>query len=154
MTAPYVAMIVPLGAAPGMPDNTLPGGPNYPSQGLPGGPRPSHPIALPPLPPGFRPDNSLPGGGTIGGTPENPIYNPPAPDQGLPGAGISLPVRPDQGLPPGVGIYPPVPPGSVAPGTKVLVTVSVPGVGTRWAVVDLSLSATPPIAGTPTPKAG
>ena len=57
---PFLAMIVPMGAAPGSPDNSLPGGPTYPS----GGP-------VPPslgTPPGIWP----------GGTPEHPIVLPPA----------------------------------------------------------------------------
>jgi hypothetical protein len=58
--------------------------PGY-GQGHPGG-RPTHPIALPPLPPGQKPDNTLPSGPVypthgpifINGTPEHPIALPPA----------------------------------------------------------------------------
>src|SRR6187200_2463058 len=58
--------------------------PSY-GQGHPGINRPSHPIALPPLPPGQKPDNTLPTGPVypthgpifINGTPEHPIALPP-----------------------------------------------------------------------------
>ncbi len=107
---PYVSGYLEIMAAPGYPDNTLPG--------IPG--RPTHPIYLPPYPsqgPGFPthpiapggpplyPSNALPG---IPGYPSHPIYLPPYPSQG-PG----LPPYPSQGLPPypSPPIFIPVPPG-------------------------------------------
>jgi hypothetical protein len=81
------------------------GGPR-PDQGLPG-PQPPFPGS------GNRPDNTLPG---QPGYPSHPIYNPPYPDQGLPGQ----PPYPDQGLPghqpgPDHGL-PPFPSHPIAPG--------------------------------------
>ena len=115
MARAQIALIIPLGDAPGYipglhPDQGLPGSPAYPDQGLPGQPpgywggvappQPEHPIAPGGQPPGYwggvappYPDQGLPGG--QGGAPTHPIYLPGAPDQGLPPTG-GEPIPPDQ----------------------------------------------------------
>lgn len=144
---PYIAMIVPMGTAPGQPDQGLPGGPNYPSQGLPGFPgHPGHPLPpghghpdqglpsqLPELPPSTWPPQQ-PGGGGGGNRPSNPIELPPQIG--------NLPVYPESPghplpIPPGV-VWPPLPPSA---GTgKAIVLVAISGVGYRWTVIDLGAS--------------
>jgi hypothetical protein len=107
--AGYLAYIMPLEGSPGRPDNTLPGigGPVDPGYGV-GIERPSHPIALPP--------------GSISGTPEHPIYTPPA-APGVPSHPIVLPPNSVGGTPEHPIYYPPTvwPPGGhtshpIAPG--------------------------------------
>jgi hypothetical protein len=94
-----------LPGTPGSPDNSLPGVPAYPDNSLPGGGRPSHPIALPPLP-GIWPKP---------GVPTLPIVIPPEvaiPPFPSPPIYIEVPPEtPDNSLPVPPGeIYPPLPP--------------------------------------------
>jgi hypothetical protein len=135
-----------------------PGDPDYPSNALPetpayptGGPvppeRPEHTPRPPrPWPPIFPPRPTDPDWG-VGGRKWwlLPI---------LIGPGVPLPPV-DGGSPPPVDpppgtIWPPLPPG--VEGTTAALLVYIEGVGTRYVVVDLSNSATPPIAPTPEPK--
>jgi len=172
---PQIVLLIPLGDSPGHPDQGLPpipGMPVRPDQGLPGQPPrpsqgpgfPTHPIHLPPLPPG----STLPPG--LGGTPEHPIYHPPVAGQGpgfptnpiAPGGqppgtwGGVAPPYPDQGLPgggsPGSPTHPIIlpgspehpiasPPGQVWPPiaelhTKTVTLAWLPGYGYRWITVE------------------
>ncbi len=146
-----LALITPLSMSGERPDNSLPGSPAYPS----------HPIELPPLPPGIHPSHPivLP---PSGAAPSHPIFvpiepthpidpggEPPAPDQGLPGS----PAAPDQGLPGSGGggtpshpialppgtIWPPLNPGDGVYGKGLLLIIVVGADGVRkfkWVVVD------------------
>jgi hypothetical protein len=109
-----LALITPLTGSGDRPDNSLPGGPPM---------RPSHPITLPPVPPGFPPipDHTLPGGAH----PSNPIFLPfpGRPDNSLPGSGG----RPDNSLP-GSGGRPDRPDNSL-PGSGGSIDNSLPGSG-------------------------
>ena len=104
----------------GRPPSVWPPAPTDPDWGIDAPTTPSHPIWLP-----AGPDNSLP--------------LPPAhPDHGLPGHGG----HPDQGLPqpptnppPGT-VWPPLPDG--VPSGKAAILVFIPGVGSRYVVVDIS----------------
>ena len=110
------------------PDNSLPWGPG----------RPSHPIALPPLP-GIWPK---PGEPSIPPGPLPPVeVAPPIYIEGSPTNPIALPP----------GIYPPLPPEAGLPSGKIAILILVVGVGYRWLVYDRA-QVSPPIAGTPTPK--
>jgi len=129
---PQLCLIVPLGemggGTPEHPIAPVPPGiwplPGYPSHPIapggtppgiwPGPGQPSHPIELPPgsvggtpehpiyYPPPYplRPSHPivLPPG-SISGTPEHPIYNPPHPDHSLPGAGSPPGIWPGPGYP-------------------------------------------------------
>lgn len=114
-----------------------PEGPVDPDYGV-GGGRPSHPIALPPLP-GIWPKP---------GEPSHPIYIPPD-VPGVPSHPIYIEGSPEHpiALPPGqppVTIWPPLPPDLGFGNTgKVAVFVWIPGVGSRWAVVDTTVKPTP-----------
>lgn len=147
-----LALITPLSYSGDRPDNSLPGG----------GGHPSHPIVLPPVPPGFPPipDNTLPG---YGGRPSNPIFLPfpGRPDNSLPGSG-GRPDRPDNSLPgsggsidntlPGSGgsidntlpmppgtIWPPLNPGDGVQGKGLLLILVLGADGVekfKWLVID------------------
>jgi hypothetical protein len=80
--------------------------------------RPTHPIQLPPTPPGLRPDNSLPSAPV---RPSQPIFIPETPDNALP-------------VPPGT-IWPPIPPSTGASG-RVWILIYVVGVGHRWLLIN------------------
>lgn len=121
---PQEYYIIPAGST-GSPDNSLPGSGGYPDNSLPGGTggRPSHPIVLPPLPPGTKPPvgtwpPQLPPGQV---TP--PIFIPEGPDNSLP---------PE--LPPG-SVWPPLNPGDGI-GGKVLALVLLVGIGYKWVVLQ------------------
>jgi hypothetical protein len=86
----------------GRPDNSLPGD------------QPGIDNSLPPLPPDFKPDNSLPAPPT---RPSQPIFFPVSPENPI-------------ALPPGE-IWPPLPPSSGISG-KTLILIYVVGVGKRW----------------------
>jgi hypothetical protein len=141
-------LFLPISPTGDRPDNTLPGG-------GPGG-HPSHPITLPPVPPGFPPipDNTLPSGGA---RPSNPIFLPAEPDNTLPGKppGTSggSPDRPDNTLPmpPGT-IWPPLNPGDGVQGKGLLLILVIGADGVekfKWLVVDAPIISGPPVA---TPK--
>jgi len=164
---PMICIVIPLGAAPGYPDQGLPqppgtgiwpspghpahpiapgGQPGHPDQGLPpGAGHPSHPIALPPMP--VHPEHPIAG---VGGTPEHPIYTPPAP--GVPSHPIYIPGTPTHpiALPPGT-VWPPLPPNAGEGPGVVVVLAWVPSVGYRWVVVDTSQQ---PDQGLPQPPPG
>lgn len=144
---PIFALVIPLGDSSGLvpshpiagaPPGVWPSPPVYPGHGLPPQPghpdqglppqagHPSHPIELPPRPPG---------------TPAHPVYNPGAPTQpihipGTPTTPIFIPPTPTHpiALPPG-HVYPPLPPSVTG---KALCLVMVVGVGYRWVVLDAS----------------
>jgi hypothetical protein len=134
---PTLAMIVPLG-----------GGSNLPpfGGGMPAPPQaPSHPIQLPPLPPGVE-------------APSHPIALPP--DGSAPSHPITIPGTPEHPIaaPPGT-IWPPLDPSNGVAG-KALVLIFVYGAGqhaTRWLVVDVPTSPeqpwVPPAGGTKPPAA-
>jgi hypothetical protein len=139
---PQFALIVPLGGgdgSPGYPSNALPGAPGHPSQGLPWGP--GHPSQGLPGAPG-HPSQGLPPGSA--GAPSHPIVLPPG--ESYP-PNVSHPIVPPD-APPG-SIWPPLPPNSVwpplTPGepTRALVIVYISGVGSRFAVVELTPDAEP-----------
>jgi hypothetical protein len=151
----FYARIVPVHEG-GHPDQGLPepptypdiGGPGdqpYPDQGLPVPPpgvwppvTPSHPIQ--PAPPGVPPGAIWPPVGYPShGLPGSPGH----PSTGLPPA----PGRPATGLPPD-----PAHPDQGLPAKTFWVVAGIPGVGWRYIAVDPSLSVTPPVAPTPTPK--
>lgn len=118
--------------SPGAPDQGLPGSPEYPDQGLPGYPgRPSHPIALPPLPGVWPPAGkpSLPI--VIPGEPSQPIYI-----EGSPEHPIALPPA---------TIWPPLPPATL-PSDKHALLIWVVGVGYRWLIYDPQTATPPPVA--------
>lgn len=88
------------------------------------------PLVKPPLPPGV-------------GEPGHPLPDPePEPEPGKPGLPIFLPDEPGHPLPlpPGT-VWPPVNPGEGLQG-KILLLCWIPGVGSRWVVVEL-----PPLPG-------
>ncbi len=153
-----LALITPLSLSGDRPDNSLPGGPpTYPS----------HPIELPPLPPGFHPSHPivLP----PSGHPSHPIFIPIGPDQGLPGVPPSpdqglpgIPPSPDQGLPGSGGspshpialppgtVWPPLNPGDGVAGKGLLLVIVLGADGVqkfKWLVVDSpGIWPTPPVA--------
>jgi len=112
----------------------------------------------------------IPPSGISPGLPSQPIYIPPAPDQGLPGQ----PPRPDQGLPPFPGrpdqglpgqppypstgpgfpthpiVLPPIPP--VLPEDKALVFVKTSGVEGVWFILDKDENLKPPTHPQPKPS--
>jgi hypothetical protein len=115
----------------GHPDQGLPGS-EYPDQGLPGGggrpTRPSHPVALPPLPPGVAPPIALP----------PTLWPPTPPGEGGPTNPIVIPGTPEHpiALPPGM-VWPPLDPSDGVQG-KALLLAWVVGTGKyRWVVVDV-----------------
>lgn len=137
MPEPQLGYFFPVSA--GHPGQPLPpswGSGNRPGQPLPPIPpglpvepgKPTLPIVLPPelWPPGNHGPEVMP-----------PIYIP-----GLPDKPITLP--------PG-SIWPPLPPDLGIEG-KVAILIWVSGVGSRWFIYDSSVSVTPPIQPTPTPK--
>lgn len=158
---PFIAMIVPMGAAPGSPDNTLPEKPGFPSTG-PG--FPTNPIAPGGQPPGTwgGAGQPFPGYGLPGGDGKPPTMWPGTPGHDLPelppstwppsgdrpGNPIVLPPNTIGGGP----IYPevpghplPQPPGTVWPpiqggSGKAIALVAISGVGYRWTVIDLGAS--------------
>lgn len=93
--------------------------------------RPEHPIVLPPMPPGSgeKPPEPPP-------HPEHPIFLPDTPEH---------PIQ----LPPG-SVWPPFNPGDGIQG-KALLLVWVPGVGSKWIVVDLPDYSVNPL---PQPQSG
>lgn len=114
----------------GHPDQGLPGGGEYPDQGLPGGGgRPSHPIALPPLPPGVpTPPIALP----------PTVWPPQPPSAGGPSNPIVIPGTPEHpiALPPGT-VWPPLNPGDGVGGKALLLAWVVGTDKYRWVVVDV-----------------
>lgn len=109
----------------------LPDKPEFP--GFPGG-TPEHPIVLPPLPPGMgeKPPEPPPG------RPEHPIFLPDTPEH---------PIQ----LPPGF-VWPPFNPGDALSG-KALLLCWVPGVGTKWVVIEVpDWSNLPPLPQPPFPQ--
>ena len=133
----------------------------HPDQGLPPGEpgTPTHPIELPPLPPGTKPEHpiTLPPGG---GTPSHPIFvpiepahpiagEPPTPSHPIAGGGE--PVTPEHpiSLPPGT-IWPPLNPGDGVQGKGLLLVIVVGSDGRskyKWVVVDApSIWPQPPVA--------
>lgn len=159
------------------PDNTLPGGGEI-DNSLPGsGGVPSHPIVLPPPPPGvwpppslgnpivpIGPDNTLPvQPGTIWPSPGLPPHvgggpmpgAPARPDQGLPGdqphpdQGLpgGAPPRPDQGLPAGGAR-----PDQGLPSQTFWMLCYAPNLGWKYVSVDPSLKPGMPLPPAPEPK--
>jgi hypothetical protein len=158
-----LAWITPVSASGERPDNSLP-------PGAPG--VPTHPIELPPLPPGTHPSHpiALPPSGNYpshpifipiepshpiapgGEQPSHPIApgggRPARPDQGLPGSG-ETPTHPIA-LPPGT-VWPPLNPGDGVTGKGWLLVVVVGADGYRkskFVLVDLGAGIwpTPPVA--------
>jgi len=123
--AGYLAYIIPVDGG-GRPDNSLPQPPVgiWPSPG-----HPSHPIVLPPGSVGGTPEHPIyypPAApehpivlppDSVGGTPEHPIYYPPS--VWPPGGHPSHPIAPG-GSPPGYwgGVAPPYPTHPISPGGK------------------------------------